>query len=155
MTTDLSLKTFTLEGTDRMGRPVPSQTFSCYPIMQGEILAQAMVKLDNDDLKKLLEISAFIRESLIEEDIERFNNLITGKDFIVELKTLGAVVSQLISEYGQRPTKASSTSQDGQMPTPPTSMDAGTSPVSSTPGSSPLIDGSTPSTPLSLMTQEL
>jgi len=153
--TELALKTFVLEGTDRMGRPVQAQRFSCYPVMQGEIVARAIAAVQQDGGNGLVEIAEFIRKALIDEDLDRFNELIVGSTFIVELTALAKVTERLIEEYSDRPTKASSTSQGGQMPTPPISMDAGISTVSPTPGNFQPIDGSTLSTPQSSMTQAL
>lgn len=88
-------------------------TFTCLPVAPAAAVHALVAS------RPTLGAMAFIRGVLVAEDEDRFDELIARKDVIVDEPTLGDVLRYLSTEYAARPTRRSSSSQDG----PPTTND--------------------------------
>lgn len=105
--------TFDLEGEKTDGREW-SESFTARPAIPGAILLDFIADADSNDGGRAAEaLVTFMTDVLIEEDKNRFTDLIRDTDRIIEIELLGDICEWLVSEYASRPTEQSSTSVAG------------------------------------------
>jgi hypothetical protein len=94
---------------------IGGEEFSCYPEVQGKTILDVMrnaAEGDEDTRGVLMAISVldFFKKVMPPEEYERFNKLMEDEKRIVPMDTLSEIMSWLIEEYTDRPTKPSSVS---------------------------------------------
>lgn len=103
---------FTLEGATvgedgSRGEPW-EESFTCVPIppagMLDDLSAMAHVGADGTQIFNAPSLLSFMRGVLIDQDVERFEDLVRSKAKVVELEALGSVVIWLAEEFTGRPT---------------------------------------------------
>lgn len=93
-TEDVEPISFTLHGEE----------FFTVPELQGAVLIDLVKDSTSDDAAKSASVIVeFFQYALTEESYERFNSLITSKDKIVRVDTLGEIVGWLVEEFTNRP----------------------------------------------------
>jgi len=104
--------TFTLEG----------ETFTCLPDPPGAVLTDFLGDASSDQPgRSAPALVNFITAVMVEEDVERFLAHVHSKEVVIEIETLGEIVTWLIEEYADRPTARPSHSVGGPPTTTPTS----------------------------------
>lgn len=93
------------------------ETFNCLPaIPAGLVLGQ-----DGTEPRKV-SVMEFIRLTLLDEDWERFQSVLSVKgDKTVDDSTVADLFSRLVEHYTGHPTEPPSASSDGERPTSPSS----------------------------------
>jgi hypothetical protein len=85
------------------------EEFTCVPELQGKVLldmvANVSVDEDSDPSKQAKSINEFFSTVLSVESEKRFNTLLTDKEKIVSVDTLGEIVGWLVEQYTNRPTE--------------------------------------------------
>lgn len=80
------------------------EEFTCIPTLQGKTLMNLVSRSQSQDPVEAMEvIETFFDKVLVEESLERFNALLEDKDRIVNMETLGDIITWLIEEYTGRP----------------------------------------------------
>lgn len=90
------------------------QDFTARPKLPGWLLLKFVARTTSD--KRGADAGAlfdFFRDVLQPESLERFETLVTGDEYDVEMETLGDISSWLIQEYTERPTQPPSSSMNG------------------------------------------
>jgi hypothetical protein len=95
--------------------------FTCLPDVPAAAIHALVTRGPTDGM------FAFLRGALIADDEDRFDALLARKDVLVDDGTLNAVLSYVSEAFTNRPTRRSSSSQDGPLTT-----------NDGSPGSSPL-----------------
>lgn len=126
----MPLKKFPLTPPDPDGEPIQFQLgdeppFTCLP----DLPAAAIHALVSNG--PTVGMFAFLRGALVADDEDRFDETLARKDRVVTDDVLNDVLRYVSESYGQRPTRRSSSSQDG-----PLTTSAG-SPAPSEPEASP------------------
>lgn len=80
------------------------EEFTCVPALQGKVLMSLVSKSQSEDpAESIGVIDTFFSSVLVDESLERFNALLEDKDRIVNMETLGEIISWLVEEYSGRP----------------------------------------------------
>lgn len=80
------------------------EEFTCLPVIQGKTLMDLVTRSQSKDpVEAMAVVNDFFDKILVEESLERFNNLLEDKNRIVTMETLADVISWLIEEYSARP----------------------------------------------------
>lgn len=116
---------FRPEELEEISFTLVGQEFKCRPILPGGTLIR-IIESTEDSSTGVGAINAIFNEALDPEDIDRFNAVIEGTDYVVSVDALVEILQWLIEQYSQRPTKRPSSSEPGPETTGPTS-EAGTS----------------------------
>jgi hypothetical protein len=83
-----------------------NEEFFCIPEIQGAVLLEIVGSTSDDNpAKSASMITEFFGKVLTDESYERFDKLITSKDRIVRIETLGEITGWIIEEYSNRPEK--------------------------------------------------
>ncbi len=94
-----------------------SEDFTALPTQPGAVILDFISDADSGDGGRAAgALVDFIETSLVEEDKERFNEIIRDPKINVDIEVLAAICEHLISEYASRPTPASSPSATGSTP---------------------------------------
>jgi hypothetical protein len=90
--------------TDPLVFKLYDQEFSCVPEVQGKMLLELISDSTSDDTSVQSAVTLkFLRTTLLDESLERFEALIGGKENIVTIDTLTDITAWLIEEYTTRP----------------------------------------------------
>lgn len=112
----MPVKKFPLEPPDADADPIQfalgDELFTCLPSAPA-VAVHALVSYPSP----IRGTFAFIRGVLVADDEDRFDAYLARKDVLVDEDTLMDVLRYLSSEYGARPTRRSSSSQDGPLTT--------------------------------------
>ena len=84
-----------------------SESFEARPRLQGAVILEFLSVIDDGSSASAAQLLTLIKAALVEESWTRFDALIHNPDTIVEIETIGEIVSFLVEEYTSRPTKAS------------------------------------------------
>ena len=80
------------------------EEFTCIPVLQGKVLMDLVSNSQSDDpVQSIGVIDSFFSHALDDESLERFNALLEDKNRIVNMETLGEIISWLVEEYSGRP----------------------------------------------------
>lgn len=80
------------------------EEFTCIPTIQGKTLMNLVSRSQSEDpTETMAVVETFFNKVLVDESLERFNNLLDDKDRIVSMDTLGEVITWLVEEYSARP----------------------------------------------------
>lgn len=80
------------------------EEFTCIPIIQGKTLMDLVTRAQSEDpVEAMAVVGKFFDKILVDESLDRFNNLLEDKDRIVTMETLADVISWLVEEYSARP----------------------------------------------------
>jgi len=101
--------------------------FECVPEAPGAVLTDFLGAAGSNHLGRSSDsLVAFLKAVIIDADVGRFDAVIHSKDDLVDIDTLGEIVSWLVEEYGGRPKALPSRSGRGPTRTP--RMSTGDSP---------------------------
>jgi len=90
------------------------EEFECRKAVQGsELLEFVRNTATDDDAAAATAVIDFVRNSIIEEDRDRFSDLLESEEVIVPLDTLAEVGRWLLETYSGRPTQQPSPSSRG------------------------------------------
>lgn len=85
------------------------EEFICVPELQGKVLLDMVANVSADEgsdpSKQAKSITEFFSVILVDESEKRFNVLLTDKEKIVSVDTLGEIVGWLVEQYTNRPTE--------------------------------------------------
>lgn len=110
-------KVFELEGTDTKGQPIEPISFTCQPEIQGAVLSDMIAAVNENAEMAAVELADFIRQCLMPDQLERYDEVTHGDQVIVPILLLVDILRWLIEEYSQRPTGAPSSLVSGPTPT--------------------------------------
>lgn len=80
------------------------EEFTCIPALQGRVLMDLVTRSQSEDAAESIGvINTFFSHALTDESLERFNALLEDKERIVNMETLGEIISWLVEEYSGRP----------------------------------------------------
>lgn len=100
------------------------ETFSCRPAIPGAKMLDFVKQADGENGAAAAEaLLSFLREVLLEEDWDRFEEMVNDSEVIVEVETLGEITGWLVEQYAERPTKERSRSASGRSTAGRTSKD--------------------------------
>lgn len=119
--------------TDPPTFSVAGREFKCLPEPPAGVLTDLITSADGSAGMQAAGLIGFIGGCMSDADAEQFQLTIHDKDTIVPLETLGEIVEWLVTEYTNRPTTPSSSSQPGATPPPATSEDGSPLPASAPP----------------------
>lgn len=90
------------------------QEFSCVPEVQGKMLLELISDSTSADSSVQAAVTLkFLRSTLLDDNLERFEDLIGSKETIVTIETLTDITAWLIEEYTTRPLEQSEASSTG------------------------------------------
>ena len=86
------------------------EDFNCVPELQGKVLLDMVSSVNTDGdssdaSSQAKAINEFFSTVLTDESEKRFNTLLTDKEKIVSVDTLGEIVGWLVEQYTNRPTE--------------------------------------------------
>ena len=91
------------------------EEFHCVPVMQGKLLLELVVDASSDAPEAAAKvITSFFKQVLQDESYARFDALLSDKDKIVSVETLGEITGWLMEEYTNRPEEQPELSSPGQ-----------------------------------------
>ena len=101
-------KDFGVGGVDPNAEPIKfiihGEEFECIPEIQGKVLLELIADSGSDDPVRNAEVSnKFFSQVMVLDSYERFNTLLTSKDKIVSVETLGEITGWLVEQYSDRP----------------------------------------------------
>lgn len=101
-------KDFGVGGVDPNAEPIKfiihGEEFECIPEIQGKVLLELIADSGSDDTVRNAEVSdKFFSKVMTTDSYERFNTLLTSKDKIVSVETLGEITGWLVEQYSDRP----------------------------------------------------
>ena len=106
-------------GTDVQKKPLSfklhEEEFNCVPVLQGKLLLDLVVDSSSeapDAAAKV--ITSFFKHVLQDESYTRFEALLSHKEKIVSVETLGEITGWLVEEYTNRPEEQPELSSPGQ-----------------------------------------
>lgn len=103
----------TLEGDEGPYTKEKVADFSALATQPGAIILEFINDADSQDGGRAAgAFITFINDSVVEEDREKFNELIRNPKISVEIETLAAIAEFLVSEYAKRPTSRSKSSAE-------------------------------------------
>jgi hypothetical protein len=80
------------------------EIFECVRAIQGKLLLDLVTKSRSDDPSVAAEtITGFFSHVLTDDSLVKFNELVTDKDRIVTVETLGEITGWLIEQLTERP----------------------------------------------------
>lgn len=91
------------------------EDFSCRPAVQGRVLLDLVSRTSDENPAVVAKvIDDFFETVLEEESLERFTKLLSDRDKIVTVETLGEISSWLVEQYSERPLQQPEPSSSGQ-----------------------------------------
>lgn len=105
-----SFSVIDLDEADPLTFDLGGETFTCYPEVQGKTILDIMrtAAVSDEDARGLLmavSMTDFFEKVMPPEEYERFSQLMEDPKRIVPMDTLSEIMSWLIEEYTERPTK--------------------------------------------------
>lgn len=89
-----------------LGFELNGEEFTCHAAIPGAVMIDFIRRADSDSMGNSAEaLFSFLKSSMDESEYERFNKLINDPEVIIDISLIGEIVSYLIEEYGERPTK--------------------------------------------------
>lgn len=90
--------------TEVISFKIYDEEFNCLPALQGKVLLGFVAEsASTDPIVQSQIIEKFFDYVLTDESLERFNTLLTSKDKIVSVETLGEILSWVVEQYTDRP----------------------------------------------------
>ena len=94
------------------------EEFECRRAVQGSELLTFVRETDvEDDAAAAGAVIDFVKSSVVEEDRERFNEMLESDDIVIPLDTLAEIGRWLLETYSARPTPPPSRSSSGRKKT--------------------------------------
>lgn len=91
------------------------ETFECRPSLQGKFLLELISESSSDDPgASATVVQKFFDTVLLEDSLEKFNELANDPEKIVSVETLSEITGWLVEQYSARPTQPSEVSPNGQ-----------------------------------------
>jgi hypothetical protein len=108
-----SFKVVNIDESEPLTFDLGGEEFTCYPEIQGKAILDIMrtaAEGDADTRGVMMAVSVldFFEKVMDASEYERFNKLMEDPKRIVPMDTLSEIMSWLIEEYTDRPTKPSS-----------------------------------------------
>lgn len=101
--------------TEPLSFSIHGEEFHCRPALQGKVLLDMVASANAEDSAVAANlVDSFFAKALLPESLERFNNLLTDKDKIVSVETLGEIAGWLTEQYSGRPQQGPEHSASGQ-----------------------------------------
>ena len=106
-------------GTDVQKKPLSfklhDEEFHCVPVLQGKLLLDLVVDSASEAPEAAAKvITSFFKQVLKDESFTRFDTLLSDKEKIVSVETLGEITGWLVEEYTNRPEEQPELSSPGQ-----------------------------------------
>jgi hypothetical protein len=93
-----------LEEKEPISFKIYDEEFHCVSSIQGKTLLNFVKRSQSEDpLEAAAVMEEFFEKVLVDESLERFNELTVDKERVVSVTTLAEIVSWLIGEYTERP----------------------------------------------------
>ena len=97
-----------VEDFEKISFEINGETFNCKRAIQGVVLLEfARDASEDDGAGSARALYNFLESVLQEGEWDRLNELLHSDDVIIEIKEIGEIVSWLMEEYSDRPTKES------------------------------------------------
>lgn len=81
-------------------------TFHCRPAIQSKKMISFVRKTDSDSGAAAGEaLHEFMETAIIPEDVEAWREIVDGEEYLIDAAQLGDIVSWLVEQYSERPTK--------------------------------------------------
>jgi hypothetical protein len=103
---------FRPEELEEISFTLVGQDFKCVPILPGGTLIRIIASTEDSETG-VGAITSIFNEALDPADIDRFNEVIEGTEYVVSVDVLVEILQWLIEQYSQRPTKRPSSSEIG------------------------------------------
>ena len=98
------------------------EEFECRRAVQGSELLSFVRSTDvEDDAAAAEAVIEFVKGSIVEDDRERFTDMLESDDVVIPLDTLAEIGRWLLETYSARPTQPPSRSSSGRKKTGPSS----------------------------------
>lgn len=106
------------------------QKFSCFPAVQGSVLLEFVRDSDSESGGESAKaLYRFLESSMPEEEYSKLQSVLHDPEVIIDITLIGEIVSWLVEEYSERPTKQPEDSLDGQLTSGTTSTEERYSPA--------------------------
>ena len=97
-------------GSDASKEPLSfklyGEEYRCVPQVQGKLILDLVADSSaNDPVKAAGVVTTFFKQVVLDEDYDRFQELLTDKNRIVTVETLAEITAWLVEEYSGRPTE--------------------------------------------------
>lgn len=90
--------------TEPLSFKLYDEEFHCVPEVQGRVILELVAdSTSSDPAKSSAVVEKFFAYVLTDESYERFEKLLTSKDRVVSVETLGEITGWLVEEYTNRP----------------------------------------------------
>lgn len=106
--------TFDVDGVDTDQRPW-KESFEAVPAVPGAALLDFIADADSDDGGRASQaLVDFLEGAIVEDDKERFRDLIRDPKRLIEIETLAQICEWLVEQYATRPTEPSKPRSTGR-----------------------------------------
>lgn len=104
--------------------------FKCRPAIQGTVMLEFIKKTSSENGgDAATALYDFLQSSMPEEEYVRLDKLLKNPEVIIEIETIGEVVTWLIEQYSKRPTQQPEPSSNGEPTSGTSSTDEPSFPV--------------------------
>lgn len=108
---------------------IAGRDFKCLANPPAGVMTDLVISADGSPSAQTAGLVGFIKGCLSDAESDAFSLLIYDKDTIIPVETLMQIAEWLVTEYTDRPTTPSSSSQPGSTPTAATSEDGASLPT--------------------------
>jgi hypothetical protein len=93
--------------TEEISFNLYGETFACRPAVPGKILLDLVAKSSDEENpgRAAGVVNDFFKVVLMPDSFEKFDSLVSDPERVVEVDTLADIVSWLVEQYSDRPTK--------------------------------------------------
>lgn len=89
--------------------------FKCNAAIQGSVLLDFARFSDSEGGDSATALYEFLRASMPADEYDRLQAVLHDPDVIIDIELIGEIVSWLVEEYAERPTKQPEDSSNGQL----------------------------------------
>lgn len=105
------------------------EEFNCHPAIPGAVLLEFVKDADSGTGDSAKALYNFLASSMPEEEYEKLQKTLKNPKVIIEIETIGEIVTWLVEEYSSRPTQRPENSSNGDSNSGPTSTEEQSSQV--------------------------
>ena len=91
-----------------------SEEFSCHPAIPGAVLLEFVRDADSGTGDSAKALYNFLASAMPEDEYARLQKTLRNPEVIIEIETIGEIVSWLVEEYASRPTQRPENSSNGE-----------------------------------------
>ena len=99
------------------------EDFNCHPAIPGAVLLEFVKDADSGTGDSAKALYNFLSSAMPDEEYEKLQKTLRNPEVIIEIETIGEIVSWLVEEYASRPTQRPENSSNGEQNSGPTSTD--------------------------------